>query len=333
MALDEIEIRQVQGFNVQVAGVPGEDTVERIADLPEDPLKFPAVPSDVVLAEEIDDTFTGFPFGPGPDDVFHQVVVCDMVTCRLADPFVPLAVVREYLDPVAFFCCFCDSSNIVADEPYRARGADVDGPRVKCCDDLIYHPGEFLLTAKDDIRLLHIGREAELGVNFVFGCSVIGPSLVPACSPAVVPAAYRAVGDGHHVFYRADDHAFASRVCATPLRDDAGDGPGICLDLRAAHRRVIFNYEMFLPVFLYRLRVRGQHLIDRSFNVCHVQMPPYQIAASPDSPVRTRTASRIGITKIVPSPMPCSVRFALVIASTIRGTSSSCARMVKSRRG
>ncbi len=50
VALDQVEVGEVQVLDVEVTGVPGQDAVDRIADLLEDPFQLPAVPADVVLA-------------------------------------------------------------------------------------------------------------------------------------------------------------------------------------------------------------------------------------------------------------------------------------------
>ncbi len=130
---------------------------------------------------------------------------------------------------------------------------------MECGHNLVNHLGKFLLPAKDNVRLLHVGDEAELGEYLVFRGVVVSPCFVAPGSPAVVPAAHRAVSDGDHVLDRADYHTFAPGIRTATLRDDARNRPRVRLDLRTACNRLIFYHKMLLPVFLYQVRVGYEH--------------------------------------------------------------------------
>ncbi len=93
----------------------------------------------------------GFLAGPGPDDLLHEVVVCDVVAGRLADPLVALAVEGEDLDAVPLLGRLRHRVDVVADKSDRAGGADGDGPGVERCDDLVDHLCKLLLPAEHDV--------------------------------------------------------------------------------------------------------------------------------------------------------------------------------------
>ncbi len=248
--------------DVYVGRIAGERRAYRVADLVEESLDLPGISADVVLAEYVEDVFPVRFLGAGSDDAFHNLVVGDVVAGRLADPLIALAVVMDHRNTVPLLRRFCNGGQIVADESDRTRRADVDGPRVEDRHDLVDHLRKFLLAPKDDVALLHVGREAHRRVDLLGRSFLVDPCFVPPCPPAVVRAPDRAVGDREHILDRSDDHALASGVAASALRYDPGNRPGICLDLRAGAGGYILFDDVFFPVLFYFVRHRCQYIVD-----------------------------------------------------------------------
>ena len=75
--------------------------------------------------------------------------------------------------------------------------------------------GQLLLSAEDDVLLLHVGGHAVL--EEVDRLAGLGPGQVAPGEPGVVAAADGTVDDVEHVVDRTDDDAPAARVGAAAL--------------------------------------------------------------------------------------------------------------------
>src|SRR5271157_293416 len=240
--------------DIHVAAVPGHHAVNSIADLLEDALELPAIAADVILAENVDDVFSGLPLGALADHVLHDVVVGDVVARGLADALVSFTAEGQHLDPVTLRCRLCHGVDVVPYEADGAGGAYGDRPGMKHFDHFIDHFGQLFLAAEHDVLLLHVGHETKLGIDVLLWGGIVRSCLIAAGPPGVVGAAYRAVDDVYHVLDRPDHYAFTAGETASALGDDPRDRPRVRLYRLAGFRR-FFQYKVLFPVLQDQVRI------------------------------------------------------------------------------
>ena len=160
--------------------------------------------------------------------MFKHAVVGDVVTGRLGDALVALAGETEDIDAEFFLGLAAHGVDVVADQADRAGGVDGNGLGFEDGVGLADCGGQFLFTAENDLLFQHVGGHRVLEV---IDLAWLRPGEIAAGLPRVEGAANRAMGDVEHIVHRADDHATATRVGATALGHDTGDGAGVGTDL------------------------------------------------------------------------------------------------------
>jgi len=210
-------------FDLMDAGVAWDVDHNIVANALQNPLHFPGVPANVILAENIDGVL-GWHSVTCTNDMAHQAIVGNMMAARLAYSLITLAAEGHHLAPVHLLGLSCHRMDIVTDKSHRAGGTDHDSVGIKYLHHFLDGLLQLLFTAKDNIRLLHVGGEA---VFYKVLCLLIPSGLVAPGTPGIEAAADGAVGNDGRVLDGPQHHSLAPGVAAAAVGHDAGNGARI----------------------------------------------------------------------------------------------------------
>ena len=226
VAHDRRQVGLVGRGELVVGGVAREGGDVGDAALGQDAVDLETVAADVVLAQQVDLELAFEGLVLFADHVGEDLVVGDVVAGRLADTLVALAAEGEDIAvPELVLHLAGHGVNVVADEPHGAGGEDGDGLGMEDIVGFLNGRLQLLLTAEDDVLVLHVRREA-VG-HEVFGALGRGVGLVPAGQPGIEAAADGAVGNVDDVAGGPQDDALAAGIGAAAHGDDARNGPDV----------------------------------------------------------------------------------------------------------
>ena len=260
-----------------IGRVAGEGGDGGNATLLEHTVDFEAVTTNVVLAQQVDLILARLHLIILTNHMAEHLVVGDMVTSGLGNTFVALAAEGKDVTVAEFFLHVSGyRMNIVTNQTNRTGGKDGNRPGMEQVVTLLDSLGQLLLTAENDIGILHVGGKT---VGHVVLAIRTGVGLVPAGQPGVETAADRAMHQVDDVAGRPHDNALTTGVGTTAHGDDAGDGADVRLNLRGgifqglvdqnllgpftSHFGRIFTDQLFLDV-------RGFPLNELFLCSCHV---------------------------------------------------------------
>ena len=102
-------------FDSFVTAITGEDVKHLIADTLQHAGRFPAITANIIFAQNINCMFAIMRNSvTAADNMFHQTIISDMVTCRLAYAPVTFTAKSHTLDIEGSFGPFSNCLNIIA---------------------------------------------------------------------------------------------------------------------------------------------------------------------------------------------------------------------------